>query len=316
MENDVSNLTYLPDQIDEELLDRIVSAMRYSWSTIDATYKILDCKIQQAKWVSNKSALEAFDWIGDVIDETQFNVIEATYSIWIASKKARVWNPERIDRFTYTEYLFASDLLESGPETCNIHLLYHGSLQEETIENTGLSDEGIAELVNILEEDLIDIELDEFVTYEFSDSLHPKIKKFNRKAYKILLKKKEEFDLYVINKNQEKNRQDIALDPQPNCMNIEASFLSKYSFYYIDLQLAYYHEDNICNSLTIIARPHRTGAMIRFEPIWTKTVAIEPVMLKNATKYLRTWPSKKEHIDLLKSFHLVSAQFPSQGLLS
>lgn len=304
MENDVRNLIYLQDQVEEELLDRIISSMRYTWSTIDSTGTILDCKLLQAKWVSNKSALKAFDWIGDVFDETQFNVIEATYSIWVASKKTNVRNPECIDRFTYTEYLFASDLLESGPETCNIHLLDHGSVQEETIENTGLSDEGIAELVDLLEEDLIDIELDEFLTYAYPDSLHPKIKKFNKKAYKMLLKKKEEFDFYSLEKDQEKNRQDIALAPQPTYMNIEASFLSKYSYYYIDLQLAYYHEDDVCNSLTIIVRPHRTGAMIRFEPIWTKEVSIEPVKLKTATKYLRTWPSKKEHIDLLKSFHL------------
>lgn len=192
MKQDLHKIQYLPDIIGEELLDRIAGAEGYQWSISGSNIKVLDSKVIKATWITNESAKEPFSWYVELFDQTPYNVIEAEVNVWVATKKKLIENPDAITCYSYRDCYLKTDLLENG-FSCG-GLGYDGfNITEKngTICSTSLPEEGILALVEILEEDLYDIDFDEFITYEYPDYLHPRIKEFHKKAYKKLLKEKK-----------------------------------------------------------------------------------------------------------------------------
>lgn len=312
--NDISKIKYLSDSIPENLLNVINFEIRMSYESFPV--KTLDCKIIEAKWITNESAIEAFESVEEnsdnekfnLFDETPFNVVEAKYTIWFLPEKFNIENPDCIDCQTSIMYCYKPELDHRYRNP--IGFIYEEEqieiLEGGTIRSTGLPEDGIQELLEFLEERFEHVFFDEYFTYEFPDNLNPRIKKLNKKAYAKALKQKQEYELEV----EEKNRKALEIEPQYASINFEISFPSKFDNYHFDLKLTFAKDEKECEYLKISARPNNSswrGRAIQ-KSIWWKTVSIPPVKINHATNYLKKWILNKDNIELLKSFHLQPEQ--------
>ncbi|MFA6784489.1 MAG: hypothetical protein WCR13_06285 [Sphaerochaeta sp.] len=194
MEIDIEKLEYLEDPVNSKQIECIIEGIKKSWADcIEKDSQIFDCKILQARWVTNKSALNLSEYCDeDNFDTTPLNVIEAKYSIWISSDDS--FDPEIIKCITNTIYLYKYPDDAEYPYTISfIHETEHSEF-EGGIESTGLPEEGILELLEKLEYYYSDFDSSEMEIERVQDDVHPRVKELPKRLQDKARKEDLEFE--------------------------------------------------------------------------------------------------------------------------
>lgn len=306
MKNDLTKIRYISGPtIDQDVVDTLMADIRFIASDCFGYKNFLDSKEVSIKWITNESAVEAFNITKESLDESPFNVIELKYKTWSLTEKFSALYDENIECYFNSMYIFKPDAPTSDISVVGYYI--HEILVEHTegnIESTELSEDGILSLLEKIEEELMGIGYEEFIEYEFPGNLHPRVKSLHKKIHSKLLKEQQEYDLQDAQNKLEKDRIELEINKDPHWFNIEMTVASKLRNYYFDLQLSFYGKKDRCTSLKITARPRCFEKPVKLNPIWTKTISIPPISLAKASRYLQNWILDNDNIETLKSFHL------------
>lgn len=195
MDADNFKLNYFPDAVDPDTINRLASGIGNTWYlSLEGNEQLLDCKISSARWVTKQSAIDVLECDQKLL--TDYKVIEARYTVWMTTNKARAWEPEHISRVTNTFYTYVNedeDLTDPFVIGC-LQEIEHETI-EGNIEHTELSEEGILELLNSLEDGKLSGDFPDLDPEDLPDDLYPRIRELHNRLRATALKEQYEFEM-------------------------------------------------------------------------------------------------------------------------
>ncbi len=312
MNADISKLSYLSDPVDPDTIKRLASGIGSTWDLcLERGQQVLDCKISSARWVANLSAIDLLGADPELV--TDYKVIEARYAVWMTTDGVSAWEPEHINRVTNTFYTYINEEEDLTDPNGSVFIqeIEHETI-EGNIERTELSEEGILELLDSLEDGKLSGDFPYIEPGDLPDDLHPRIRELHNRLHAIALKEQYEFEIREAEIERERNR--LTLEFAGNnsqCSHYShtvflVTIASKLGTYYFEIKLSYKEGVGSCYQLEIAAYTRMKGAMAKLFPVWMRYICIPPVKIEDASQYLTDWVKYPDNLELLRTLHFQS----------